>query len=208
MNNFKALFLNCSLKTGEDVSNTQALMDEVSSILTSHRIECETVRMADYHVPYGVTYDEGGGDQWPEILAKISDANIVVVGTPLWMGEQSSIAKKLMERIFGSGELTNESGQSIFYNKVGGVVVTGNEDGAKNAAASLIFGLNYMGFTMPPSPVTYWTGEAGPGPSFIEEEGIKNEFTAGQVKTMGYNLLHMARILENNAIPAEGNQKA
>ncbi|WP_319592787.1 hypothetical protein [Salicibibacter halophilus] len=104
--------------------------------------------------------------------------------------------------------LTNEKGQSMFYDKVGGVVVTGNEDGAKNAAASVVFGLNYMGFTMPPEPVTYWTGEAGPGPSYIEEEGIKNEFTAGQVKTMVYNLMHMAGILTRKPISAEGNVKA
>ncbi|AXF57181.1 flavodoxin family protein [Salicibibacter kimchii] len=207
MKNIKALFLNCSLKGSEDVSNTQSLMDELAEVLKTNQVECESVRIADYHVAYGITTDAGGGDQWPEILTKIKHADIVMVGTPLWIGEKSSIAKKVLERINGSVNLTNEKGQSIFYDKVGGVVVTGNEDGAKNAAASIVFALNYMGFTMPPEPVAYWTGEAGPGPSFIEEEGIKNEFTAGQVETMAYNLVHMARMIRQNPIPAEGNVK-
>lgn len=203
----KALFLNCSLKKSEEVSNTQALMDEVAKILQTHHVECESVRIADYHIPYGITDDAGDGDQWPEILTKIRNATIVVIGTPLWIGEKSSIAKNVLERINGSASLADENGQSIFYNKVGGVVVTGNEDGAKNAAASIVFSLNYMGFTMPPEPVAYWLGEAGPGPSFIEAEGIKSEFTAGQVKTMAANLLHVATIFSTNPIPPEENEK-
>lgn len=191
----KALFINCSLKKSNELSNTQALMDEVIKRLQSNQIDCESVRIADYFIPYGITDDAGDGDQWPEILKKIKKSSIVVIGTPLWIGEKSSIAKNVLERINGSASLTDENDRPIFYNKVGGVVVTGNEDGAKNAASSIIFGLNYMGFTMPPEPVAYWLGEAGPGPSFIEAEGIKSEFTVGQVKTMSTNLVHAANAL-------------
>ncbi|WP_353626366.1 NAD(P)H-dependent oxidoreductase [Bacillus sp. JCM 19041] len=89
----KALFLNCSLKKSDDVSNTQALMDEVAKILQTHHVDCESVRIGDYHIPYGITDDVGDGDQWPEILTKIRNATIVVIGTPLWIAKKAASRK-------------------------------------------------------------------------------------------------------------------
>ncbi|MGD6832988.1 flavodoxin family protein [Sutcliffiella halmapala] len=201
----KALFLNGSLKTREETSNTESLMNEVITHFEKENVQSETIRLADYNIKFGISEDEGEGDEWPLILEKIKTADILVIGTPLWIGEKSSITTLAMERIYGGSSLTNEKGQSVYYNKVAGVVVTGNEDGAKHAASSVLYGLTHCGFTIPPNVDTYWVGEAGPGASYIEAEGYKNDFTMQHAKTMAYNLVHFARILKENPIPAEGN---
>ncbi|WP_263399237.1 flavodoxin family protein [Sutcliffiella deserti] len=201
----KALFLNCSLKSSEETSNTQSLMNEVITHFEKEGVKSETIRIADYHVKFGISEDEGEGDEWPIIFEKIKTADILVIGTPLWIGEKSSVATMVMERIYGASSLTNEKGQCIYYNKVAGTVVTGNEDGAKHAARSILYGLTHSGFNIPPNVDTYWVGEAGPGDSYIDAEGHRNEFTMQQAKTTAYNLLHFSRMLKENPIPAEGN---
>ncbi|MFK3940002.1 flavodoxin family protein [Alkalihalobacillus sp. NPDC078783] len=199
-----ALFLNCSLKkSSEDESNTEALIKEVTSRLEEKKVSTEVVRVADYQVGYGIVDDAGLGDQWPTIIEKIKAADIVVIGTPLWLGEKSSIATKVMERLYGSTGITNEKGQPFLYNKVGGVIVTGNEDGAKNAISSIVFGLSHIGLTIPPATAAYWLGEAGPGPSFIEAEGYKHEFTMNQVQTMVHHLHYFASVHQQHEIPMQ-----
>lgn len=136
------------------------------------------------------------------LIEKIKEADIVVIGTPLWMGDKTSIATKMIERLYGSNHIENEEGHSFYYNKVAGVVVTGNEDGAKHAIASLFFGLSYIGFTVAPESCAYWLGEAGPGPSFIEANGEQHEFTKGQVKKMSHNLYSFARMHRQFQMPA------
>ncbi|GLO67930.1 flavodoxin family protein [Oceanobacillus kimchii] len=205
MAKLKALFLNTSLKTSNEDSNTDALYGEVERIYENEGVVSETVRVADYNIPVGISDDLGGEDEWPTILKKVKEADIVIIGTPIWLGEKSSLATVTMERLYGGSGLTNEKGQSIYYNKVGGVVVTGNEDGAKNAATSLIYGLSHIGFLIPPNVDTYWVGEAGPGPSFMEANGKENEFTQNHVKMLAYNTIHIAKLLKENPIPAEGN---
>ena len=144
MAKLKALFLNTSLKTSNEDSNTDALYGEVERIYENEGVVSETVRVADYNIPVGISDDLGGEDEWPTILKKVKEADIVIIGTPIWLGEKSSLATVTMERLYGGSGLTNEKGQSIYYNKVGGVVVTGNEDGAKNAATSLIYGYRHL----------------------------------------------------------------
>jgi multimeric flavodoxin WrbA len=201
----KALFLNCSLKSSKEESNTEALMKEVITHFNKENVASEIVRIVDYNIKFGVSEDEGYGDEWPEVFNKVKHADIVIIGTPVWLGEKSSVAKMVMERLDGGSGLTNDKGQYIYYNKVGGVVITGNEDGAKNAASSILYGLTHIGFTIPPNVDTYWVGEAGPGPSYIEAEGYKNDFTMEHAKIMAYNLMHFAKMLKENPIPAEGN---
>lgn len=201
----RALLLNASLKSCEEVSNTESLMNEAVSIFNENGIQTEMVRLADYRIAYGVTADEGGGDQWPEIFEKVKAADILIIGTPLWLGEKSSLATQAIERLYGASGMTNEKGQYIFYNKVAGVVVTGNEDGAKHASASILYGLSHIGFTVPPNVDTYWVGEAGPGPSYMEAKGRQNEFTMQHNRIMTYNLIHFAKLLKEHPIPAEGN---
>jgi multimeric flavodoxin WrbA len=201
-----ALLLNCSLKSGDEQSNTAALMNEIIEIFDREGAGSEVVRLADYSISYGITPDAGEGDQWPEIFEKVKQADIVIVGTPLWLGEKSSIATLAIERLYGGSSLTNDKGQYLYYNKVGGAIVTGNEDGAKHASASILYGLSHIGFTIPPNVDTYWVGEAGPGDSYIEANGKDNEFTQQHAKIMAYNLLHFARLLKEHPIPAEGNK--
>ena len=201
----KALFLNCSLKTSENTSNTDALYQEAAAIFEKEGVASESVRLADYKIAYGISEDEGNGDEWPVIFEKVKAADIIVIGTPLWLGEKSSIATLAIERLYGGSGLTNEKGQSLYYNKVGGVVITGNEDGAKHAAASVLYGFSHIGITVPPNVDTYWVGEAGPGASYIEADGKENDFSTGHAKTMANNLIHFARLFNENPIPAKGN---
>lgn len=201
----KALILNCSLKTSDEKSNTDALLQEFIDVFKQKQVETEIIRVMDYHIAFGVEANMGDGDEWPLIADKIKDADILLVGTPIWIGEKSSVAKMVMERITGSGSETDDKGQPIYYNKVAGVVVTGNEDGAKHAARDILFTLAHYGFTIPPNPLCYWVGDAGPGPSYIEANGQENEFTQKNAQAASHNLVHLASILMNNPIPAEGN---
>lgn len=201
----KALFLNCSLKTSDEPSNTDAFYSEAEAVFGKEGVETESVRLADYQIAYGISEDEGDGEEWPAIFEKVKAADIVVLGTPLWLGEKSSIATLAIERLYGGSGLTNELGQSLYYNKVGGVVITGNEDGAKHAAASVLYGFSHIGITVPPNVDAYWVGEAGPGDSYIDANGQNNDFATGHAKTMAHNLVHFARLFSENPIPAKGN---
>lgn len=205
MAELKALFLNCTLKRSPEVSNTEALIRKVVEWFDRLDVESETVRVVDYHVPFGVTSDEGGGDEWPILLDKVKAADILVIGTPIWFGVRGSVAQMVIERLDGTYNERNEVGQYPLYNKVGGVVVTGNEDGAHAAAETTLFNLSHLGCTIPPNADTYWVGDAGPGPSYIEAGGEHHAYTKRTTRWMAHNLVHLARMLKANPIPAEGN---
>ncbi|RLL47819.1 flavodoxin family protein [Oceanobacillus piezotolerans] len=205
MGNLNVLFLNTSLKSSEETSNTQVLFDQAALIYQREGFNTESIRLADYNIKYGISGDMGEGDEWPQILEKVKEANIVIIGTPIWLGEKSAIAKLAIERLYGSSSETNEKGQAIFYNKVGGAIVTGNEDGAKGSAASILYALAHIGFVIPPNVDTYWVGEAGPGPSLIDANGLENEFTQQHIEMLAYNTMYFAKLLDQNPIPAKGN---
>lgn len=205
MAELKALFLNCTLKPSPEVSNTEALIRTVIEWLDRLDAESEVVRVVDYHVRFGVTSDEGDGDEWPIILDKVKAADILVIGTPIWFGARGSVAQMVIERLDGTYNERNEVGQYPLYNKVGGVAVTGNEDGAHAAAETTLFNLSHLGCTIPPNADTYWVGEAGPGPSYIEAGGEDHPYTKRTTRWMAHNLVHMARMLKATPIPAEGN---
>jgi len=205
MAELKALFLNCTLKYSPEVSNTEALIGKVIEWFDRLDVESEVVRVVDYHVRFGVTSDEGEGDEWPIILDKVKAADILVIGTPIWFGVRGSVAQLVIERLDGTYNERNEVGQYPLYNKVGGVVVTGNEDGAHAAAETTLFNLSHLGCTIPPNADTYWVGEAGPGPSYIEAGGEDHPYTKRTTRWMAHNLVHLARMLKANPIPAEGN---
>jgi len=201
----KATLLNCTLKRSPAASNTQALMDRVIGILETLDVECETVRIVDHNVPFGVSSNEGDGDEWPSILDKILAANILIIGTPIWFGVRSSVCQLVIERLDGTYNDRNEVGQYPLYNTVAGVVVTGNEDGAHDAAGTTLFNLTHLGCTVPPNADTYWVGEAGPGPSFIDASGWESDYTRKTAGWMAHNLVHLARMLAERPIPPEGN---
>lgn len=201
----KAVFLNCTLKRSPEVSNTEALARKVIAWLDSMEVESEIIRIVDYTVPTGVSSDECDGDEWPRILERIKAADILVIATPIWFGHRSSVAQLVIERLDGTYNERNEVGQYPLYNKVGGVVVTGNEDGAHAAAESTLFNLSHLGCTIPPNSDTYWVGDAGPGPSYLEAGGENHAYTQRTTRWMAHNLVHVARMLKANPIPPEGN---
>ncbi len=203
-----AIILNCTLKPSPAESNTQALIDMVTRHFDELGVAHETVRPVDYKIPFGVVSDMGDGDEWPQILEKIKAADILILGMSIWFGVRNSVCQMVIERLDGTYEETNDAGQYPMYNKVGGVVVTGNEDGAHACAETTLFNLSHLGFAIPPNADTYWVGDAGPGPSFIEAGGESHEYTQKTSAWMAHNVVHLARILKQSPIPAEGNTVA
>ncbi|NJP38448.1 flavodoxin family protein [Alkalicoccus luteus] len=202
----KALFLNGSLKPSPALSHTSGLLEEAAEWFTKLGVETEEIRLADYRILPGMEKDLGEGDEWPGLLEKVMGANILIMATPIWIGEKSSVMTLAMERLYAASSDLNTKGQSIYYNKVGGAVVTGNEDGAKEAAKSILYGLSHIGFTIPPNVDAYWVGEAGPGPSYLETDR-DNAFTKQNTKIMCYNLVHFASMFQERPIPPEGNTR-
>jgi multimeric flavodoxin WrbA len=205
----KALFFNCTLKKSDskEPSNTQALIDQACKFFKERQVECESVRVADYQVKYGTTSNEGEGDDWPKLLSKIAKADIFIMATPVWRGDRSAIAKVVAERMDGVwDDAEGELGQYMPYNKVGGVLVDGNEDGAKTCISRICFDMLEHGFTLPPNNHAYWVGIAGPGPSYIAAGGHKHQFTNRQLLYMAENMVHTASLLKKNPIPSNLNK--
>jgi multimeric flavodoxin WrbA len=164
----KALVLNCTLKPAPETSNTEALARVLMAEWSSAGIEAEILRLLDYDIKPGVKTDMGGGDQWPAIHAKIRAADILVIATPTWMGQMSSVAKRALERMDAILSETDEQGRTWAMGKVAGVVVTGNEDGAHHIVATVCQPLIDVGFTVPGQSWTYWHLGPGPGPDYTE----------------------------------------
>ena len=197
-----ALFLNCTLKKSPAQSNTQALIDKAAALLGELGVSSDTIRVVDHNVQFGVMSDEGEGDEWPAILERIKDCDILVIATPIWFGVRSSVAQMVIERLDGTYlEGDPETGQFPLYNKVAGVIVTGNEDGAHDAAATTLFNLGHLGCTVPPNADCYWVGDAGPGPSYIDAGGDKHLYTNKTARFLANNVTYMARLLKSNPIP-------
>jgi len=198
----KVLFLNCTLKRSPKVSNTRALIDKAARLYEKEGLETEIIRVVDYNISFGISSDEGEGDQWPQILEKIKEADILIIGSPIWFGVRSSVCQLVLERLDGTyDEADPETGQYPLYNKVAGVIVTGNEDGAHNVAANTLFNLTHLGCTVPPNVDTYWVGDAGPGPSYMDAGGERHLYTNRTCRYMVYNTIYMAKLLKDNPIP-------
>jgi multimeric flavodoxin WrbA len=209
----RAVFINCTLKRSPETSNTQGLMDASIELMRDHGVTVETIRFVDHDVATGVYPDmrEYGWqyDAWPEeIWPKVEDADILVIGGPIWLGDNSSVTKRLIERLYAMGGEKNAKGQYVFYGKVGGAIITGNEDGIKHCAMDILYSLQHIGYTIPPAADAGWIGEAGPGPSYLDEGsgGPENDFTNRNTTFMTYNLMHLAKLLKDaGGIPAIGN---
>lgn len=200
--NLKAVILNCTLKRSPETSNTRALIDKAVTLFHEQGVETEVIRVIDHNIRFGVSSDEGEGDEWPEILKKIKACDILIIGSPIWFGVRSAVAQMVLERLDGTYDESDwETGQFPLYGKVGGVVITGNEDGAHNVAANTLFNLSHLGCTIPPNVDTYWVGDAGPGPSYIEAGGDKHLYTNKTVRYMVNNLVHFANLLKEHPIP-------
>jgi multimeric flavodoxin WrbA len=214
-----AVVINCTLKRSPLPSHTDALLDVVRHIFRENGVGIESIRFVDHPVAEGVYADmtEHGADvdAWPALFEKVEAADILVVGTPIWLGEKSSVCQKLIERLYGMSGQLNEQGQYAYYGKVGGCIVTGNEDGIKHIAMGVLYSLQHLGYTIPPQADAGWIGEAGPGPSYgdMGEDGRRigfdNDFTKRNTTFAAWNMLHLARLLKNaGGIPAYGNQRS
>lgn len=201
----RAIFVNCTLKYAPEQSNTDALTDIVADELVASDpgIAIDRLRVTDFNVRFGAANDMGNGDEWPRILKRILAADIIVIATPIWMGVRSSLAQIVIERLDGTTKVVPEGdfGQFPLYNTVAGVVVTGNEDGAHDCAATTLFNLAHFGCTVPPNTDCYWVGDAGPGPSFIDAGGDIHPYTLRNAKLTAQNLVYAARLIKDNPYP-------
>ncbi|MGI8632513.1 MAG: flavodoxin family protein [Solirubrobacterales bacterium] len=211
----KAVFINCTLKKSPELSHTQGLMDIAQEMMRRNGVAIDHYRAVDEQLATGVYPDmtEHGWDHdgWPPISAKVMAADILVLGTPIWLGDKSSICTQVVERLYAESGKTNEAGQYAFYGKVGGCLITGNEDGVKHCAMSILYSLQHVGYTIPPQADAGWIGEAGPGPSYLDENsgGPSNDFTNRNTTFATWNLMHTARMLKDaGGIPAHGNVRA
>ncbi len=211
----RALFLNCTLKRTPTLSHTQGLIAISKAIMEKNGVRVEVLRPVDYELAFGVYPDmtEQGWerDDWPQIYDKVKLADILVVTTPIWLGEKSSVCTQVIERLYSSSGDLNEQGQYAYYGRVGGCLVTGNEDGAKHCAMNILYSLQHLGYVIPPQADAAWLGEAGPGPSYLDpgSGGPENDFTNRNTTFMTWNLLHLARMIKAaGGIPAHGNQRS
>jgi len=211
----KVLFLNCTLKKTPEKSHTQGLIDISKSIFEKVGAKVEVLRPVDFIIPNGVYSDmtEHGWDKddWPEMYKKVMDADILILTSSIWLGEKTSVCTKVIERLYGNSGILNDKGQYAYYGKVGGALITGNEDGAKHCCMNIIYSLQHLGYSVPPQADAAWVGEAGPGPSYLDEGsgGPENDFTNRNTTFMTWNLLHLARILKDaGGFPAHGNQRS
>ena len=211
----RALFINCTLKPSPERSHTQGLIDIATAIMEKNGVATETVRAVDHDIAYGVWPDmtEHGWetDEWPAILDKVMASEILVITSPIWLGEKSSVCTKVIERLYAASGQLNRDGQYAYYGRVGGCLITGNEDGAKHCSMNILYSLQHLGYVIPPQADAGWLGEAGPGPSYLDDGsgGPENDFTNRNTTFMTWNLLHLARMIKDaGGVPAHGNQRA
>lgn len=197
----KALFVSCTLKASPAPSNTEALASVVADALTARGVTVEHVRLADLDVPPGVVTDLGDGDQWPGVHDKLLDSEILVVVTPTWVGRPSSIAQRMLERMDAMLSETADDGTPVAYNRVAGVVVTGNEDGAHHVISEISGGLADIGYTIPGQAWTYWNQGPGPGDEYPDTEH-GHEWSASTGRLMAHNLYAVASALAAHPVPA------
>jgi len=197
----RAVVLNCTLKKSPDDSNTDQLAKVVVDELRARQVDVRTIRVVDHDVPPGVATDLGDGDDWPRIHDELLQAEILVIATPTWVGHPSSVAQRVLERMDAMISETDDEDRPVAYNRVAGVVVTGNEDGAHHVISEIAGGLGDIGYTIPGQAWTYWNRGPGPGPSFSEtEEG--HEWSAKTGKAMAANLYAVAVALAKNPMSA------
>ncbi|MDV9171870.1 MULTISPECIES: flavodoxin family protein [Streptomyces] len=210
-----ALFINCTLKPSPEVSHTQGLIDKSSAIMMARGVTTSEIRAVDHELAPGVYPDmtEHGfaRDEWPALYEQVMAADILVLAGPIWLGDNSSVMKKVVERLYGGSGLLNSQGQYAYYGRVGGCLITGNEDGVKHCAMNILYSLQHLGYTIPPQADAGWIGPAGPGPSYLDpgSGGPENDFTNRNTTFMAWNLMHMAAMLKRaKGIPAHGNQRS
>jgi multimeric flavodoxin WrbA len=214
----KAIYFNGTLTKSPEPSHTEKLIKLSADIMKKHGVDVEIIRTIDHDIAVGIWPDmrEHGwkSDEWPEIYQRVEAADILVLCGPIWLGDNSSETKKVIERLYACSHLLNDKGQYAYYGKIGGSLITGNEDGIKHCTMNTLYSLQHLGCVIPPQADAGWIGEAGPGPSYGDKrkdggfEGFDNDFTNRNLTFMTWNLMHLAKMLKDaGGIPAYGNQR-
>lgn len=215
----RAIFFNGTLTKSPEPSHTELLINISKQIMEKHGVNVEVIRTIDHAIATGVYPDmrEHGykTDDWPDIYKRVEQANILVLAGPIWLGDNSSMTKKIIERLYACSSLLNNQGQYAYYGKVGGSLITGNEDGVKHCTMNTLYSLQHLGCVIPPQADAGWIGEVGPGASYGDKEddgsrvGLDNDFTNRNTTFMTWNLMHLAKMLNDaGGIPAQGNQRS
>lgn len=212
----KAVYLNCTLTKSPEPSHTELLVEASAKLMRKQAVAVEIVRPIDLDIATGIYPDmrQHGWekDDWPQLYKKIQAADIIVIAGPIWLGDNSSVTKQIIERLYAQSSDLNAQGQYDFYGKVGGCLITGNEDGIKHCAMNILYSLQHIGCTVPPQADAGWIGEVGPGPSYGDSlddgsrAGVDRDFTNRNTTFMTWNLLHLADMLKKTGgIPTRGN---
>ncbi|GAB3737550.1 flavodoxin family protein [Luteimonas pelagia] len=210
----RALFLNCTLKRSGEDSHTERLIHVPATIMRRQGVRVGVLRPVDLDLAPGVQPDMTKHgferDEWPKLRRRVMAADILVLCTPIWLGEESSVCRRVIERLYSESGKLNDAGQYVYYGRVGGALVTGNEDGIKHCSMSLLYALQHLGYAIPPQADAGWIGEAGPGPSYGDDgAGYDNDFTQRNATFLAWNLMHLARLLKDaGGFPAHGNQRS
>lgn len=201
MPHMKAVSLVCTLSPSPSKSSTELLASEVEEELNKHDVQTKRFRIADHNIKFGVAKDMGDGDEWPTIRKEIVDADILLISTPIWMGQPSAIAKMVLERLDAELAETDDEGRPLMYGKVAIAAIVGNEDGAHHVSAEIYQALSDVGFTIPAGGPTYWVGEAMGSVDYQDLEHTPQK-TQATTKTCAINAVHLARLLHSDNYPA------
>ncbi|AFK55717.1 flavodoxin family protein [Tistrella mobilis] len=199
----RAFGINCTLKGGDAESSTDLLLSQFLARLGRDGVETASIRAVDHDIKPGITADEGPGDAWPAIRRQVLDAQILVIGTPIWLGQPSSVCKRVLERLNAFLTETDEAGRLRSYGRAVALVVVGNEDGAHHVAAEVYQGLADVGFTIPPNAVVYWVGEAMGKTDYKDLPAMPDKIGT-TIDLAARNVLHLARLLAENQYPPDG----
>lgn len=197
----RVLVLVCSLKSSPAASSSELIGRQVLQEMEDLGATGEVVRVVDHDIRFGVSPDEGDGDEWPAVRSKLLASDVVVMATPIWMGQPSSVCKMVLERLDAEISETDDEGRRTTDGKVAAVAVVGNEDGAHHVVAEVLQAMNDTGFSVPANASTYWVGEAMQGTDFNDLESTP-ETTAGTTATLARNAVHLARLLRHAPYPA------
>lgn len=197
----RAVIINCTLKPSPEPSNTEALAEVVAQALRGHGVDVQFVRAVDREIKPGVQTDMGNGDEWPAIHDLLLASEILIIASPTWVGRPSSVAQRVIERMDAMISETDDEGRPVAYNRVAGVVNTGNEDGAHHVIGEICGALIDIGYTVPGQAWTYWHLGPGPGPDFLDDER-GHDWSAKTGRAMAANLFAVARALQRSPIPA------
>lgn len=198
----KALLINCSLKKDDEDSSTQLLLGQIQKSLSAHEVESELIRTRSFNITPGVSHNEGDDDEWPMIKSKVDKSDILILGTPIWMGQPSSECKKVLERLDAFLSDLDDQGRMKTYGKVAAVAVVGNEDGAHHVSAEVFQSLNDVGFSLAANAVTYWVGEAMQHKDYKDHKETP-EKTATATAMMVRNAVHLSKLLKEQRYPKQ-----